>query len=491
MKYLLLGTAAAVAGGIALAGGAAVPWWTALLGAALVGSALVFDSPLPLLGAALVLGLLLGHPGPPPAEDLRRLPFLTEISGEVAGAPEFHRSTVSFPLKPPGFASMILVYLPRGLVPTGSLIPGTTIHVSGEGEIPDPAGWREHLLRQGITGVFWGRTAELEGGRAGLSGWLSRWRYRLLEKLNSALPGQGAELLGALLFGERGLLPGETKTAFRSAGVAHLLALSGLHLGILAAIGWGVLGIFKLGRGTRYLVLLPLVWGYVLLVGGRLSLVRAAIMLSFLGLFTLLWDRGWVLWSWYEPLESLGAAALVVLAAWPWSALDLGFQLSFAATFAIIYLWPSWSRAGIRRVLPRPLRWGADMLATSAFAQAGALPLAGSGFGYIAPWGIMGNLLLIPWTGVLLGGGLVLLALPSRLAQAAGSWLHRLVIAPYLGAVQGLAGLPGARLTVGRWFGLWYLVAALGLILLAEAREATPDRLAPWRRPGQHRTYPE
>jgi len=194
-------------------------------------------------------------------------------------------------------------------------------------------------------------------------------------------------------------------------------------------------------------------------------------MFTLLGLFFLLWERGLVLKSWRDPLEGLALAAIVVILLWPWSALDLGFQLSFAATFAILLLWPGWSGCSLRAGLPRPVRWAADLLATSAFAQAGTLPLIGSAFGYLAPWGLLGNLILIPWTGLILGAGLfLLLASPLPWAPAIGGFLHRLVISPYLTVVEWLAGLPGASLPVGENFGLWCLLCITGVLALRELR---------------------
>jgi len=111
-------------------------------------------------------------------------------------------------------------------------------------------------------------------------------------------------------------------------------------------------------------------------------------------------------------------------------------------------------------------------LATSAFAQVGTLPIVGSTFGYLAPYGLVANLLLIPWTGLILWAGLFLLIIsPFPWAPAIGKFLYRVVVSPYLYAVEGLAGLPGAALPVGENFGLWCLCCALGMLLLRAAQE--------------------
>ena len=470
MGRLLVGTALGLALGTAFGQAHSVPWLVLLLALGCLAVACWRRSAPLLWLAALLAGALWISPPRQNLALLRQLPLLKETTGRVVGMPEPHRATVSFVLECEALGTRLLCYL-RSERPTEvGLLPGDRVRLVGEGELPLPDGWGEYLVRRGIAGVFWAEEVELLApGRPSPLRTLARWRMELIGRLARLFPGEGGELLSALLLGARGLLPGEAKQAFRTAGVAHLLALSGLHLGILAALGWSLLGLVRIRRGWRYLLLLPLVWGYVLLGGARISLVRAGIMFTLLGLFYLLWERGLVLKRWHDPLEGLGLAAVVVLILWPWSALDLGFQLSFAATFAILLLWPGWGESQMRGRLPRPLRWGADLLAASAFAQAGTIPSVGSAFGYIAPWGLLANLLLIPWTGVILGAGLVILAIsPFPWAVGVGDFLARTLISPYLGLVQWLAALPGAALPVGPGFGFWCLLCMAGVLVLRE-----------------------
>lgn len=469
MGRLLVGTALGLALGTAFGQAHSVPWLVLPLALGCLAVACWRRSAPLLWLAALLAGALWISPPRQNLALLRQLPLLKEITGRVVGMPEPHRASLSFVLEPAGLRGRLLVYLRGGGIEELPVNLGDQVRLRGEGALAQ-GGWREYLARRGIAGLFWADEMELlRSGRPSPLRTVSRWRMELIGRLARLFPGEGGELLSALLLGARGLLPGEAKQAFRTAGVAHLLALSGLHLGILAALGWSLLGLVRIRRGWRYLLLLPLVWGYVLLGGARISLVRAGIMFTLLGLFYLLWERGLVLKRWHDPLEGLGLAAVVVLILWPWSALDLGFQLSFAATFAILLLWPGWGESQLRGRLPRPLRWGADLLAASAFAQAGTIPLVGSAFGYIAPWGLLANLLLIPWTGVILGAGLVILAIsPFPWAVGVGDFLARTLISPYLGLVQWLAALPGAALPVGPGFGFWCLLCMAGVLVLRE-----------------------
>ncbi|MBC7097943.1 ComEC/Rec2 family competence protein [Candidatus Bipolaricaulota bacterium] len=472
-RAIFPGLVLALALGSAMAGIVGRPDWCLPAALASLALALLRRSPPLLWLAAFFAGLLLWQPSPVPEATRAQIPLLREVTGSVKDIPEPHPETISFSVRPSGLDGDLLVYLRTGTPWQVGLGPGDLVRLSGEGELLDPGGWGEYLKRRGIVGLFWADGVEvLEQGRAGVLRWLGEVRGKLVARLHATVPEQGAELLAALLFGTRGLLPEEEKAAFRTAGVAHLLALSGLHLSILTATVWWLLGLMRLRPGARYLVLLPLSWGYVLLAGARISLVRAAIMLSVFGLFWLLWEWGLVLRRWYDPLQGLSVAALFVILIWPWSPLDTGFQLSFLATFSILYLWPGWGHSPLRARLSRPGRWIADILATSAFAQAGTLPIVGSTFGYISPYGLVANLLLIPWTGLILWAGLFLLIIsPFSWAPSIGHFLHRVVVSPYLYAVEGLASLPGAALPVGEGFGLWCLCCALGILLLRAAQE--------------------
>ncbi|MFN3346249.1 MAG: ComEC/Rec2 family competence protein, partial [Candidatus Bipolaricaulaceae bacterium] len=362
--------------------------------------------------SALFAGMALVRPHPEPPHLAFQLPRLTECTGVVADVPEPTAKRLSFVVDIEALGVRLLAYGPQD----HPVFPGQRVRLYGQYEAPEPEGYREYLLRRGIQGLFWADQVEvLEEGPNGLLFWAAQAREKMF-RLLSAVPERARALLGALLLGSRGLLSPEEKEAFRQAGVAHLLALSGLHVGILVAGGWGVLGLLRVPKPWRHTVLVPAVALYVLVGGLRVSLVRAALMFGILGVFWLLWERGWVARRWLDPLQGLSFAAILVLLLWPWSALDAAFQLSFSATAGIVLVFPSWLVLAFRRRLPRPLRYFADLLAVSACAQLAVLPFLGSTFGYIAPYGLLANLVLIPWTTVLLWAGflgLPLLAVPA------------------------------------------------------------------------------
>ncbi len=463
-RFLLPGVAAGLTFGAALGVEGFVGWWAVPVGAALLAIACWRRSVLLVCAAALMAGLALPQPAEAPPQLVHQLPLMQEATVRVVGVPDPRARSTAALVQLEGHRTPVrlLAYLPVGL----AVGPGDVLLVGGRGAEPHPAEWARRLRQRGVHGLFLAEQAELlhQGGPSPLR-LAHEARQRLLRRLRDSLSAEGAAFLSALLLGARGLMPAERLEAFRGAGVAHLLALSGLHLGLLVAGGWWLLKCVRLPLVARYLLLMPFVSGYVLLAGARVSLVRAAIMFGCAGGFWILWDRGWVLRRWLDPLQPLAAAAVVAVLVWPWSPTDVAFQLSFLATGSILLLLPGWMASGLRATLSRRLVRPADLLAVSACAQAGALPVVGATFGHVAMLGLVANVALVPWTAVLLWSGAAVLVV----GPPAGALVDRFLIAPYLAVVEGLASLPFSELPVGPDFGLWCAVAVLGALIVREA----------------------
>lgn len=472
-RALLPGLGAALGFGIAF-GYLLTPGSLALAAA---GAALLVGagrrSVVALWAAAFALGLGLPCQETLPAHYDFQLPNLCEVTGRVLDIPEPRARNTSFTLSLDTLVVNLLAYVPSD----PRVGPGDRVRLVGRWGLPQPEAWRRSLARRGIHGLFWADEVEiLATGKPGLVRWASHVRQDLLRHLDGALAPREANLFAALLLGARGRLPDDEQEAFRIAGVAHILALSGLHVGILAAGGWWLLGLVRLRPAWRYLLLVPAIGFYVFVGGARVSLIRAGIMFAILGLFWLLWERGWLLRKWLDPLQGLAMAAIVVLVAWPWSALDAGFQLSFLATAGILVLLPGWTGSELRRRLPGWARRPADILAVTLCAQAGAVPIIGTVFGYVSLYGVLANLLLVPWTGLLLWGGVLLVTLAALpVSLPLGFFAEGVLVGPYLSVMRWIAALPGASLPVGLGFGTWCLFATLGILLLhAASKEAKP-----------------
>ncbi len=259
-------------------------------------------------------------------------------------------------------------------------------------------------------------------------------RAMLLERLDAALPSAQAGLLKAIVLGDRSGVTAEMQRAFLDSGTYHVLAISGLHVGILAG---ALFGLFRLGRASPRLAAAAaalLVTFYAALTGAGASVVRAAVMADAYLLAIVLDRRS-------DLLNSLALAALALLWWNPRFLHDVGFQLTFLATLGIVLLLPRCvSRLG---VLPRPLRWALESVAITVAATVVTLPVLASSFNRVAPVGVLANIPVVPLSGAIttLGAAMcgVLLVVPEGLA-----WLN-----------QTNVWLADALFALARWFAGW------------------------------------
>ena len=270
-----------------------------------------------------------------------------------------------------------------------------------------------------------GRIAVSGGGRLTLASYVgppaaARARARAaVERMVLDQGGPGAALLLALLLGDRQHLRAEEVEAFRRAGALHLLALSGLHVGLVYALaaalgrGLGMAGMLLAPRWQRGWLALAAAVGvgavflYVELAGTRPSLARATVMLA---LARLAAGAG-------RPTRSLNVLALsaiVVVATDPRAVQELSFQLSYAALFGILQLGP-WTARRLPGWLPPALRSAVGM---AVGAQATTLPLVLAVFGRVHPIGVVSGLVMVPYTALFLWSGMACIAL-SELSRGA------------------------------------------------------------------------
>jgi len=219
-----------------------------------------------------------------------------------------------------------------------------------------------------------------------------------------------AALLSALLLGRREELQNSLYRQFRDSGSLHLLALSGLHLGVLYVFLSVLLRIIH-DRRVRGVAASALLLVYVFFVGWRPSLERALVML-------LMASFGYLLDRELHPLNLLCLAAAILLVLHPYYAFDLSFQLSFLSLLAILLLGPYLYRLW-QPYLPKVIGWP---LAISLSAQFGTAPLVLFYFGAVHPVGVVAALVLIPLITIFLGAGLLFLGL-SVLPVHMSTWL--------------------------------------------------------------------
>jgi competence protein ComEC len=234
-------------------------------------------------------------------------------------------------------------------------------------------------------------------------------KKNLLALLDSfPLNASSRAFIKALVFGDKSELDSDISTAFASAGAMHVLAVSGLHVGIIVSIFSRLLSLLKINpnnKGYRWfktLVLLLVIWLFAGITGFSPSIVRAAIMFSFLSI-------GQSLIQHSNIYNSLAMAAFFMLLLNPTNLFSVGFQLSFLAVLSIVFFYDKIYRSLYFKF--KPLRYVWSITAVSISAQLATFPLALFYFHQFPLYFILSNLLVIPAAFATLLLSLTLLAL--------------------------------------------------------------------------------
>lgn len=212
-------------------------------------------------------------------------------------------------------------------------------------------------------------------------------------------------LIEALLLGQRTNLDRQTYAKFSEAGVVHILAVSGLHIGIILYFLWLLfkpLTSLPYGKSLRQVLALVCLWGYALLAGLSPSVLRAVTMFTFLSL-------GFFVKRKVFSLNMLCLSALVLLWIKPTFLLEIGFQLSYMAVLSILLFFSKIrSLVKVHSVILRKI---ADYSSITVAAQLGVLPLSLYYFHQFPGLFFISNLLIVPFLGLVLGSGLLILLL--------------------------------------------------------------------------------
>ncbi len=256
-------------------------------------------------------------------------------------------------------------------------------------------------------------------------------RDGIKETMYRFLPEREAGLCVSVLIGDREGLSAEIEGAFRANGVYHLLAVSGMHLTVIVGALWWMLGLFDCRRGVKTLSCMTAVVLFAAVCGFTASVVRAAVM-TLIVLSSGLFRRA------ADGLNSIGFAAFAMLVFDPFCVFDLGWQLSFAATFGMFSWLPVWQREVTKRVTdacPRIRVLTAPVLTAvgvSIAAAAMTMPLTALYFGEVSTVFLIGNLgcvtpvsalLLICLSGIVLSNIPFLCTLVFRLADNLCDWV--------------------------------------------------------------------
>lgn len=285
----------------------------------------------------------------------------------------------------------------------------TKITSPSASQIPGTFDYARYLQHQGITGTAYVGNRYWQSSQSGTSSFSLRQkaldvRDNLLERYKTlGFRGDELAVLSALTLGDKSELNENLKETYSVTGASHVLALSGLHLGILYGIGVFLLSFLHVGKFThwiRMLCLLGALWSFSFIVGLSASVVRSACMFSLFAVAQCLNRKS-------ISLNTLALSAFIMLLYQPFYLFDVGFQLSYAAVASIVWLHPmvsAWWKPSCR-----VLRYLWGIISLSLVAQIGVAPLILYYFSRFSVYFLFTNLWVIPLTFCLVAGTVLML----------------------------------------------------------------------------------
>ncbi|MBN2729083.1 MAG: ComEC/Rec2 family competence protein [Bacteroidales bacterium] len=268
-------------------------------------------------------------------------------------------------------------------------------------------------------------------------------RRNLLSILKEEL-GAGDEyaVLAAMLAGYRADLSADMLKAYSGAGAMHIMSVSGLHVGVIYVLLIFIFGLFpgmKKKLWIKAIFILLSIWLFAFITGLSASVLRAAVMLSFIVI-------GEALGRKINPFNSLAAAAFLLLLFNPFMLFEIGFQLSFAALAGILLLYnPIYKAIYVRWKFADKI-W--QLMAMSIAAQLATLPFTLYYFGQFPLYFLITNILVVPLSGVVIYAGIATVAFSFIPWLGDGvSWIMIWLARIMNGIVQAVESLPGALIS--------------------------------------------
>lgn len=355
---------------------------------------------------------------------------------------------------------------PAGWMTIGAELVATGRLVSVAGDLRRGGGsaqYARYLLREGVrqrlVASAIGATGTRRGGLAGL---IDRVRVRAERTLEQGLPAEpGALLRGMVLGGDRGLTEA-TVEDFRTAGLSHILAVSGQNILLIVLLVRAIA--MACGAGYRGRIVLPVlaIVVYVPLCGAQPSVIRAGVM-GLAALAAVAASRP------ASRVYALALAAIVMLAWNPRATADVGAQLSFAAVLGIMAFTGPVSRALCRRFPSLPM-WVAEAFAATVGATLATAPLMAWHFDRVSLVSLIANVLATPLIGVIVWLG-SLAAAVGQVSAPLGGLLNApnaFVLGALIEIAKLSAAVPGAEAEVEN-IGLGWLLASIGSIVALAA----------------------
>ncbi|NLO25591.1 MAG: ComEC/Rec2 family competence protein [Clostridiales bacterium] len=360
-----------------------------------------------------------------------------------------------------GYRAKLMVY-PNGYV--GTISVGDGVEIEGQLKIPTNVGYRDYCRGLGAEALLYSTPYHLEiTGAKPIS--IKRYSYQaagwIRSKLEAdAVPPQQGEIMKGLLLGGREVGE-ETKQRFSAVGISHLLAVSGLHVGIICAVLLWVLKKAGLLGVERLLIVCGLLIFFSFMVGLTPSVVRASVMMGVVMLAAATSRK-------QDTLTSLFLAAFLLTAFKPYVIFSVSFQLSFLACLGIALFYRAFER-----LLAFMGRYLSAAISITLSSQVLVLPLLIHYFGSFAPASVLANILAVPLAGLVLWLTVAYLFLfPLRIPlYYTIIWLNGIIIKTMNLIIDITGALPYGSISVekaGPFFFVAYYTAATIVLLLLE-----------------------
>ncbi|HWA30464.1 MAG TPA: ComEC/Rec2 family competence protein [Rhizomicrobium sp.] len=292
-----------------------------------------------------------------------------------------------------------------------------------------------------------------------IAGQIERLRFRMTQHIHAEIPGSIGGIAAALITGDRGAISPDDESALRDAGLAHVLAIAGLHMALVGlGLFWAVRALLALFppialhwpiKKWAAVVALAGTSFYLVISGAAVPAIRAYVMLLFM-LLAILFDRPAL------SMRSVAWAAAIVLLMQPESIIAPGFQMSFAAVVALVAV-AEWERARERVEsqfwpLPGLRRYLRGIAITSFVGSLATAPFAAFHFDRSTHYAVIGNLLAMPIMGLVTmpAAALAVLLMPFGLDHIP-LWIMGQGIEAMLSVGRWVSGLPGAVSITAAW----------------------------------------
>lgn len=270
------------------------------------------------------------------------------------------------------------------------LLPGMACTASGALNSPSPTrnpnafDYKNYLQRNNISWILDVDKLSLEScykQSDSIVTELKAFRHKEIDRIRNTFPKETSALAAALIFGERNLFNTEMERSYQKIGIVHLLAISGLHVGLLTGMLYFICIRVGLTKEKTEILLMAFLPVYTVITGLAPPVVRAAVML-----IMLIGSRRFAVRM--TPLDAVSAAFMVMAFFQPNIIFDTGFQLSFAVSFSLVISAPA-----ILKAFTSLIRQTA---AASFIAQVSSLPIVLASFYEVSAISIFANLLFVP-----------------------------------------------------------------------------------------------